>query len=121
MSNARRWALACAVFAVCLAAFGAISAPARADSGTTVTHAVLQSGIVDDQGNFFPATCREVQIVTSAQRRETFHCQLTAGVPARTGPSGPGDVWFSDFDGTPATSAHLVVTPSGDMEGWAVY
>ena len=121
MTYARRSALMCAILAACLAAFGALSASARADSGTTVTHAVLQSGIFDDEGTFFPATCREVQVVTTHQRKETFHCRLTAGVPSRTGPSGPGDVWFSDFDGTPATRAHWVVTPSGNMEGWAVY
>jgi hypothetical protein len=56
MTYARRSALICTIFAACLAGFGALSASAQADSGTTVTHAVLQSGIFDDQGNFFPAT-----------------------------------------------------------------
>jgi hypothetical protein len=121
MSRKTRRAFWCALLAACVAGYGAAASPARADSATTVTHGVFQSGIVDDQGNFFPATCREVQIVNSQLRKETFHCVFTAGIPARTGPSRSGDLWFSDFDGTQATRTHFVVTPSGGMQGWAVY
>ena len=121
MTRAQRSVFEWAMLVVFVVLFGALGASARADSGTTVTHAVLQSGLVDEQGNFLPATCREVQVVTAHQRKETFHCRLTAGVPSRTGPSGPGDVWFSDFDGAQATRSHYVVTPSGNIEGSAVY
>jgi hypothetical protein len=120
MSIVRRPIFACALVAALLATISALATPANA-STVTVTHAVLQSGLVDDQGNFFSATCREVQVVTSNQRKETFHCDLTGGIPDRTGPSQPGDIWFSDFDGTQSTSSHYVVTPSGHIEGWAVY
>jgi hypothetical protein len=53
-----------------------------------------------------------------------------AEVPARVEPETAArggeavkraGLWFSDFDSAEATSTHFVITPSGDLDGWAKY
>jgi hypothetical protein len=90
-----------------------------AASPATVTRATLASSFVDLEGNFFPATCDETQVIRGDLRREMFHCTFDDAVPA---PYVCDETcsWSSDFDGAPATGTHFVVTASG-MRGWAVY
>lgn len=108
------------VVAVAMTLTLAVAATAQARS--TVTRATLQSGIVDREGSFFPATCDEQQVINANHQKETFRCTFPDGPP---GPivcdTAVGCSWFSDFDGTPATSTHWVITPSGILRGWASY
>lgn len=91
-------------------------------NGATVTRATLQSGFVDENGIFYPATCDETQVINQNQRKETFQCTFDAAVPAPfVCDTSIGCIWFSDFDGAEATSTHFVITRSGLMVGWALY
>jgi hypothetical protein len=72
-------------------------------------------------GTDYPATCDETQVINDNGRTETFQCTFDAAVPARLVCDSPGCQWFSDFDGTEASSTHFVVTASGLMVGWAQY
>lgn len=94
----------------------------NADNGATVTRATLASGYVDENNVFYPATCDETQVINKNQRKETFHCTFDAAVPAPiVCDTSIGCEWFSDFDGALATNTHFVITPSGNMVGWATY
>ena len=94
---------------------------ATAGNEATVTKATLPSGF-DDGTTFYPATCRETQVISQNQRKETFECTFDGAVPAPVVcDTSIGCVWFSDFDGALATSTHFVITPSGRMVGWATY
>ena len=90
-------------------------------SGANVTKATLPSGYGDSTG-FYPATCDETQVVNTNQRTETFNCTFDAAAPAPiVCDTSSGCDWFSDFDGAHASSTHFVITPSGQMVGWATY
>lgn len=92
-----------------------------AGNGATVTKATLPSGYFDGT-TFYPATCKETQVINKNQRKETFQCTFDGAVPAPVVcDTSIGCVWFSDFDGAEATSTHFVITPSGRMVGWATY
>ena len=91
-------------------------------SGASTTKVTLASFYVDENGVVYPATCQETQVINDNQRKETFQCTFDAAAPAPfVCDTSIGCVWFSDFDGAEATSAHWVITPSGQMFGWALY
>ena len=97
-----------------------LPAAARADRAT-VTHATLPSSIFDGT-TLYPMTCDETQVINGNQRKETFQCTFDAAAPAPfVCDTSVGCFWFSDFDGAEATSTHFVITPSGLVEGWAIY
>jgi hypothetical protein len=99
----------------------AMIAPAVASaSPATVTQATLPSFFVDLEGTFFPATCDVTQVVNDQQRIETFRCTFDDTVPAPY-VCHKTCTWASDFDGAPAQKTHFLITPSGEMHGWAIY
>ena len=117
MRTRTRWLLVLALVATAL-----LSVTATAQARATVTRATLSSFMVDNEGNFFPTTCRVTQVVNKRQRKETFHCTFDAAAPSETGVFGPDAAsWASDFDGAPARNFQFVITPSGRVNGWAVY
>ena len=111
--------LAAAMTAALYLSTGVHAAPAGNEA--TVIKATLPSGF-DDGTTFYPATCRETQVISQNQRKETFDCTFDGAVPAPVVcDTSIGCLWFSDFDGAFATSTHFVITPSGRMVGWATY
>ena len=99
----------------------ALPAAVGAEDGATVTRATLPSSIFDGT-TLFPMTCDETQVITANQRKETFQCTFDEAAPAPfVCDTSNGCLWFSDFDGAEATSTHFVITPSGRVEGWAIY
>jgi len=99
----------------------AVVAPTgAAASSATVTRATLPSFFVDLEGTFFPATCDVTQVITDAQRMETFTCTFDDAVPAPY-VCDKSCTWGSDFDGAPAVRTHFLITQTGVMRGWAQY
>jgi hypothetical protein len=89
----------------------------QAGNGAQTTRATLPSG-----WDIYPMTCDETQVITTNQRKETFHCAYTGPPPAQAEEADETNAfWFSDFDGAPAVKFHIVITPSGGFEGWATY
>ena len=89
----------------------------QAGNGAQTTRATLPSG-----WDIYPMTCNETQVITKNQRKETFHCAYTGPPPAHTEQADETNAfWFSDFDGAPAVKFHIVITPSGSFDGWAIY
>ncbi|MGH3083992.1 MAG: hypothetical protein ACRDNP_08020 [Gaiellaceae bacterium] len=98
----------------------ALPAAVGAGDGATVTRATLPS-LITVGTTRFPTTCDETQVINANQRKETFHCTFDEAAPAPFVCDTSSCFWFSDFDGAEATSLHLVITPSGRVEGWATY
>ena len=74
--------------------------------------------------NGVPMTCDETQVINKNMRKETFHCTYPLPAPAKAlvlTPSSPGAEWFSDYDGVFAVDFHIVISPGGNLEGWATY
>ena len=89
----------------------------QAGNGAQTTRATLPSG-----WDIYPMTCDETQVINTKQRKETFHCAYTGPPPAHTEQADETNAfWFSDFDGAPAVKFHIVITPSGSFDGWAIY
>ena len=89
----------------------------QAGNGAQTTRATLPSG-----WDIYPMTCDETQVITTNQRKETLHCAYTGPPPAQAEEADETNAfWFSDFDGAPAVKFHIVITPSGGFEGWAIY
>jgi hypothetical protein len=98
-----------------------LAAGVKANDGATVTRRTLPSGILNGT-TFYPATCDETQVINANQRIETFQCSFDAGAPAPVVCSPSKDCfWNSDFDGAPATDFRFIITPSGELVGWAKY
>jgi hypothetical protein len=110
-----------AAMTAALSLSAAVHAANTPGKGATVTKATLPSGYFDGT-TFYPATCKETQVINKNQRKETFNCTFDAAVPAPVVcDTSIGCLWFSDFDGAEAISTHFVITPSGRMVGWATY
>ena len=68
-------------------------------------------------------TCDETQVINeepAARKRSTVRSRGRR----RPGPRHANETnafWFSDFDGAPAVKFNIVITPSGNFEGWAIY
>jgi len=74
--------------------------------------------------NGLPMTCDETQVTNGNMRKETFHCDYPFPAPVRAlviTPDAPGATWFSDYDGVFASNFHIVISPGGNLEGWATY
>jgi hypothetical protein len=103
-----------------IAAFGAalvLTGGIQAGNGATTQHAALPSS-----WNGFPMTCDETQVINKNQRKETFRCDFTGPAPTQAVHADEtNSVWFSDFDGAPATAFSIVITPSGNLNGTATY
>jgi hypothetical protein len=94
-----------------------LTAGVQAGNGAQTTHATLPSG-----WDIYPMTCDETQVVNGNQRKETFHCAYTGPPPSRAEEADQTNAfWFSDFDGAPTKTFHIMITPSGSFEGWAIY
>lgn len=118
MKKAR--ALLVAVFVVALVG-GYQAREATASNGATVTKATFDSYYIDENGVFYPAVCDETQVINKSKRKETFYCTFTDAKPAPVIVTEENGFWFSDFDGAQAVDFQFVITPSGNMNGWAVY
>jgi hypothetical protein len=115
----RKWLM---VLVAALTLSLALSGVVQGSNGATVTKATLASFFVDLEGNFFPATCRETQVINGNHRKETFRCSFDGDAPAPVVcDTAIGCGWASDFDGAESVSTHFVITPSGRMRGWASY
>ena len=89
----------------------------QAGNGAQTTHATLPSF-----WDIYPMTCDETQVINKTGRKETFHCAYPGPPPAQAEEADETNAfWFSDFDGAPAVTFHIVITPSGTFEGWAIY
>ena len=71
----------------------------------------------------FPMTCNETQVINGSMRKETFHCGFPFPAPATALVLTPdsGAMWFSDYDGAFAVDLHIVISPGGNLDGWATY
>jgi hypothetical protein len=108
------------VFALVVTAVLMLTATAQARA--TVPRATLPSFFVDEEGTFYPMTCRETQVINKQRRKETFHCTFDGPTPAPgVHSTATGASWASDFDGAEATRTHWTITPTGRVNGWAVY
>jgi hypothetical protein len=117
----RKWLF---VFVAVLTLLMALTAgvQAKSESAATVTKVTVPSFFVDREGTFFAATCHYTQVINRNHRKETFQCSFDASHPApAVCDTSTGCAWSSDIDGMPAISTHFVITPSGQMRGWALY
>ena len=73
--------------------------------------------------NGLPMTCDETQVINGNMRKETFHCGYPFPAPATALVLTPDTAatWFSDYDGAFAVNFHIVISPSGNLDGWATY
>ncbi len=94
-----------------------LAAGVQAENGAQTQHATLPSS-----WNGVPMTCEETQVINGNQRKETFHCVFPGELPTSAHSCDESSCfWFSDFDGAEAITLHIVLTPSGQFEGWATY
>lgn len=102
---------------------GASGGVARTDGAAARSQAAhVEHRQLDSSWNGVAMTCLETKVVNVHLRKETFHCQLPGVTAARAQVYDETTAfWSSDFDGAPATALHIVISPSGSFNGWAVY
>jgi hypothetical protein len=97
-----------------------------AGAATTVVRGTFDYDLEDPSVGIVHFTCHEVRVQSDAGARETIHCvttdrSLTSAFVFDPAHDFGGFPWFSDFTGEPSSDFHLVGTPTGLLDGWAVY
>ena len=77
------WTVIRRALVLALVVTAVLTLTATAQARATVTRATLQSFIVDEEGTFYPMTCRETQVINKEGRKETFHCTFDEVAAAR--------------------------------------
>jgi hypothetical protein len=119
--------LALRISTVLIATVVALACAGAATARTTVIKGHFEYDLDDPSVGTVHFVCKETRVERSALTRETIHCKTTdtshssAVIYSPTNLFGGLYPWFSDFTGQESVDFHLVGTPSGNLDGWAIY